>query len=120
MAETRKRRSPPRTPRKPAFQWGSVELPKEPALRVTGALVSVAVVLSILAYLAGQQLTDAQIKGAERVLSSLNAEKTVLEEKWKDGDVPAALLNAEEEHIDEEASQQSQELSQLKHESANG
>lgn len=80
---------------------------------VTAALAGVAALLAIGAFLGQQQLTDRQAAGAQRVLDSLAAESSVLDEKWQQGDVPATLLQAEQEHIAEESSQAAEQLGEL-------
>jgi hypothetical protein len=92
----------------------AIELPKPPTWRTILVLGGLVVVLSGLAFWLSQNLPDRQQMALKRVLASLAAEKTVLEQHWAAGTVPASLLTVESKHIDEESDTTSQELQQLK------
>ena len=88
-----------------------------------GRLLSGLVVLTALmagaAYFVQSGLTGRQIDGAKRVLTSLDAESEEFEKHWSLGEVPAKMLQAEQEHIDDESQQQQSQLSQLERSAAN-
>jgi hypothetical protein len=79
---------------------------------LTAILAAVSLLFSILAYVSGQSLSERQIEGTVRALTSLRSEASLLEKKRED--IPATLLAAERQHIDEEVSQQSEELATLR------
>ena len=88
-----------------------------PHARVSRSLVGLAAVVVLLAgaaVLAQMRLTEQQISGTQRVLASLDAEALELDKHWAEGAVPAKMLAAERDHIDDEKAQQQAQLAQLK------
>lgn len=120
MAQARPRHSAAKNSRKTAFPEEPFELSRPLMQAATVALAGIAALLAIGAFLGQQHLADRQAAGAQRVLDSLGAESSVLEEKWRQGEVPATLLQAEQEHIADESSQAAEQLSALSQEGGDG
>ena len=94
-----------------------------PHSRVSGSLLSLsagALLLSGGAFFLQQNLIGRQMAGTERVLLSLDAESKELDASWAEGAIPAKMLTAENQHIDEEKEQQRSQLAQLKKSSDHG
>jgi hypothetical protein len=87
--------------------------------RVTLVSAGAAALLSALGFLINQELSDRKIAGTQRVLDSLSAESSALEQQWQAGQLPAMVLDVEGQNIAEEASQASEQLGQLES-SSNG
>jgi hypothetical protein len=88
--------------------------------RLLAGLVVLTVVMAGAAYFVQSGLTGRQIDGVKRVLASFDAESAELEKHWSLGEVPAEMVQAEQEHIDDETQQQQSQLSQLEQSAANG
>lgn len=78
--------------------------------------VGTTVLLSGIAYIVGQSLVSRQIAGTERILGSLARESTALEQQWRAGELPAAVLQVEQQNISEESSRASEQLDELRSE----
>jgi len=79
----------------------------------TSAFVVLAIILSVIAFFGQQGLDDRKVRGGQRVLDSLRAERQVLEEQQKKNALPGAFFEAETDHIKDEEQQQTEELKQL-------
>src|SRR4051812_32370119 len=103
-----------------SFDWKRFNVPHPLVSRTLSGLVVVVVVLVAAAWFVETRLTDRQIAGTQRVLQSLHAESGVLEERWRNGELPAVMLRAEQEHIEDEQKQQQAQLADLQKSSTNG
>jgi hypothetical protein len=89
------------------------DVPKAVVARATFGLASLAVLLTGTAWLVQGLLVDRQLAGVRRVIQSLDAEASILNEQWRSGALPAETLQAEEQHIGDELEQQKAQFSQL-------
>jgi hypothetical protein len=106
-------RSKPAQVRQP-FGRPPFEVPHALVRRSTIGLVFLTLLLAGIGWRTQEGLTGRQIAGAQRVLHSLHAETTVLDEQWRKGALPAKALKAEQEHIEEETEQQNAQLAGLR------
>jgi hypothetical protein len=83
-------------------------------LKLTLVGVGVTLLLSGITYFVSQNLVSRQIAGTVRVLNSLGRESTALDKQWRAGELPAAVLQTEQQNISEESSRASEELDQLR------
>ena len=103
-----------------SFSARPFNIPFSRVSRTLGALVVVVAILCGGAFLLLESITDRQIAGTERVLMSLDAEARELKKYWGQGSIPARMLQAELDHIDDEKSQQQAQLALLKKSSNHG
>jgi len=95
----------------------TVELVQLPVWWTAGFLGVFALALSAFAWAGQQHLRPNQIAGIDQVLSSLEAELSVLRQEAQEGKVPGALLSKEEEHIEDQISEETKTLRELQQKS---